>query len=73
EARSIYAVVASSALGTGSLPFGGFVERNRWIESFMRGFRFDTTLRGSGNGGHLYGTTLPTEDKRALIEFLKTL
>lgn len=219
EARSVYTVVASSALGTGSLPFGGFVERNRWIESFMRdlappafpgaldavlvergrqifagacaachdprgprvgsaipvsevgtdpehvntwtqadadrmnrltgflgmenatmlpaqgyvarpltgvwllapylhngsvptladllapradrpavfhrgydvvdtervgfvatgreaerrGFRFDTAQRGNGNGGHLYGTTLPPQDKLALIEFLKTL
>jgi len=27
---------------------------------------------GNGNGGHLYGTTLPAEEKRALIEHLKT-
>ncbi len=27
---------------------------------------------GNGNGGHLYGTMLSTEDKRALIEYLKT-
>lgn len=42
-------------------------------EAERRGFRFDTTLRGNGNGGHLFGTTLPDDDKRALIEFLKTL
>jgi hypothetical protein len=24
------------------------------------------------NRGHLFGTTLPDDDKRALIEFLKT-
>jgi processive rubber oxygenase RoxA-like protein len=28
--------------------------------------------RGNGNGGHLYGVTLPAEQKRALIEHLKT-
>ena len=37
------------------------------------GFRFDTSLRGNGNGGHLYGTDLSETDKTALIEFLKTL
>ena len=36
-------------------------------------FLFDTTLRGDGNGGHLYGTELPDEEKTALIEYLKTL
>jgi hypothetical protein len=30
------------------------------------------TCRGNGNGGHLYGTALPPDDKRALIEHLKT-
>jgi mono/diheme cytochrome c family protein len=38
-----------------------------------KGFRFDTTLKGNGNAGHEYGTTLPEADKRALIEFMKTL
>ena len=28
--------------------------------------------RGNGNGGHLWGTELPPDDKRALIEYLKT-
>ncbi len=28
--------------------------------------------RGNGNGGHLYGTALPPDEKRALIEHLKT-
>ena len=37
------------------------------------GFRFDTSLKGNGNGGHIYGTDLSEEDKTALIEFLKTL
>ncbi|HUR34847.1 MAG TPA: hypothetical protein VM032_13690 [Vicinamibacterales bacterium] len=34
--------------------------------------RFDTTVPGNGNGGHVYGTTLPDEDKRAIVEYLKT-
>ena len=37
------------------------------------GVRFDTSLRGNGNGGHVYGTELPPAEKDALIEFLKTL
>ena len=34
---------------------------------------FDTSLRGNSNSGHLYGTQLAADDKRALLEFLKTL
>ena len=30
-----------------------------------RFLRYDTTLPGNGNGGHVYGTTLSDEDKRA--------
>jgi hypothetical protein len=33
---------------------------------------YDTNLPANSNAGHLYGTTLPAEDKRALIEYLKT-
>jgi hypothetical protein len=36
-------------------------------------FRYDTSLPGNGNGGHAYGTDLPADQKKALIEFLKTL
>jgi hypothetical protein len=35
-------------------------------------FRFDTRLPGNGNGGHLYGTQLSDDEKRSLIEYLKT-
>lgn len=40
-------------------------------------FHFDTTVlhNGNGNGGHegpAYGTDLPAEQKRALLEYLKT-
>ncbi|HTW70649.1 MAG TPA: cytochrome c [Acetobacteraceae bacterium] len=34
---------------------------------------FDTALPGNGNAGHLYGTGLSDTDKRALLEYLKTL
>ena len=26
---------------------------------------FDTSLRGNGNGGHIYGTDLPADDRQA--------
>ena len=38
-----------------------------------RGFLLDTTQRGNGAGGHLYGTQLSDTEKRQLIEYLKTL
>jgi hypothetical protein len=41
-------------------------------EAERTGTVYDTTLAGNGNAGHLYGTDLPDEDKRALIEYLKT-
>jgi hypothetical protein len=34
---------------------------------------FDTTRRGLGNSGHTWGVDLTAEQKRDLIEFLKTL
>jgi hypothetical protein len=34
--------------------------------------RYDTTVPGNSNAGHLYGTTLSDEDKRALVEYMKT-
>lgn len=42
-------------------------------EAQRLGFRVDTTQRGNGNDGHLYGTALPKADKDALIEYMKTL
>ncbi len=36
------------------------------------GWLLDTRLPGNGNGGHLYGTDLTPEQKRALLEYLKT-
>ena len=37
------------------------------------GTPIDVTLPGNSNEGHLYGTNLSADDKRALLEFLKTL
>ena len=34
--------------------------------------RYDTSVPGNGNTGHVYGTTLADEDKRAIVEYLKT-
>ena len=42
-------------------------------EAQRLGFRFDTSLKGNGNQGHLYGTKLSASDKRALLEYMKTL
>jgi mono/diheme cytochrome c family protein len=36
-------------------------------------FRYDTTLPGNNNGGHVYGTTLSPEEKDALVEYMKRL
>lgn len=37
------------------------------------GTQFDTTQPGNSNGGHAYGSALAAEEKRALLEYLKTL
>jgi len=37
------------------------------------GTPLNTRLRGNGNGGHDFGTALPSADKAALLEYLKTL
>jgi hypothetical protein len=42
-------------------------------EADAAGRLFDTAQPGNGNAGHLYGTDLPDADKRALLEYLKTL
>ena len=34
--------------------------------------RYDTTVPGNDNGGHEYGTTLADDDKRAVVEYLKS-
>jgi len=37
------------------------------------GFRYDTSEPGNSNAGHLWGTMLSAHDKKAMVEFLKTL
>jgi hypothetical protein len=37
------------------------------------GFLQDSSVEGNANTGHLWGTTLPPEQKRALVEYMKTL
>jgi len=49
----------------------GFISRGTTANRI--GFKFDTSERGNGNGGHTYGTNLPASEKRALIEYMKTL
>lgn len=39
----------------------------------QEGFRYDTSVPGNGNQGHVYGTDLAPESKRDLLEYLKTL
>ncbi|MBO3457477.1 cytochrome c [Aetokthonos hydrillicola Thurmond2011] len=36
-------------------------------------FKFDTKLPGNSNSGHLYGTDLSSEEKEALVEYMKKL
>lgn len=36
-------------------------------------FRYDTSVPGNGNGGHVYGTDLEPQEKQAIVEYLKTL
>jgi cytochrome c peroxidase len=49
----------------GFVSSGPAAERNGW--------RLDVTVRGNGNQGHNYGTNLTSEEKQALLEYLKTL
>jgi hypothetical protein len=41
-------------------------------EGGVRSFEFDTTLPGSSNAGHAFGTLLGDEEKTQLIEYLKS-
>ncbi|MGC2661867.1 MAG: hypothetical protein WA324_28240 [Bryobacteraceae bacterium] len=49
----------------------GFVSTGPEAERI--GFRYDTSVPGNSNSGHLWGTTLGAEDKKAMVEYLKTL
>jgi hypothetical protein len=47
----------------------GFVSSGPDAE--REGWKYDTTVKGNSNSGHLYGTDLAPEDKLALVEYLK--
>lgn len=49
----------------------GYVSSGAGAEKL--GWKYDTTVRGNSNAGHLYGTNLAPEDKLDLLEYLKTL
>ena len=49
----------------------GFISSGAAAEA--EGVRFDTSLRGNSNKGHTYGASLPSLDREALLEYLKTL
>ncbi len=49
----------------------GFMTGGADAERF--GWRFDARVRGNGNQGHSYGVDLSPNDKRVLLEYLKTL
>jgi hypothetical protein len=49
----------------------GFVSQGP--EAQRRGTRHDVTQRAGGNLGHVFGTELSSEEKDALVEYLKTL
>ena len=49
----------------------GFVSTGPEAERGARSY--DTSPPGNSNAGHTYGTELPAADKRALLEYLKTL
>lgn len=49
----------------------GFVSEG--VDAKAKGFLLDTAVRGNGNAGHEYGTSLPVADKAALIEYMKRL
>lgn len=43
------------------------------LTSYQRRKIYDTTQRGRGNGGHRYGDELSHEERKAVIEYLKSL
>jgi len=48
----------------------GFIS-NLANEGAHQYFRFDTSLPGNNNTGHVYGTTLTPDEKDAIVEFMK--
>ena len=63
----------SRRCGTRAVPVSGCaaVELDSGCMPEDAGWLYHTAIKGNGNGGHLYGTDLPAEDKAALVEYLK--
>ena len=49
----------------------GFVS-DKESDGTQKFFKYDTSKPANGNQGHEYGVDLPSEQKQALIEYLKT-
>jgi hypothetical protein len=49
----------------------GFIADGPEAQSVGR--RYDTSVVGNSNAGHLWGTQLAPSDKDALVEYMKTL
>jgi hypothetical protein len=49
----------------------GFVSTDRGSDGRMFS-EYDTTVPGNSNAGHVYGTTLPADDKDSIVEYVKT-
>ena len=49
----------------------GFISSGKEAES--QGWRYEVAIQGNGNQGHSYGTELSTDDRKSLLEYLKTL
>ena len=49
----------------------GFISEGEGAQ--RSGIQFDTKLPGNSNAGHTYGVDLTPTQKKALVEFLKTL
>jgi mono/diheme cytochrome c family protein len=49
----------------------GFVNTGSEAEKY--GSLVDTSVEGNGNAGHLWGVNLPADQKKALVEYMKTL
>ncbi|HEY7326934.1 MAG TPA: hypothetical protein VH592_04815 [Gemmataceae bacterium] len=49
----------------------GFIHQGS--EAMPVGSRYDTAVEGNSNIGHTYGTDLKDDEKKALVEYLKTL
>lgn len=50
----------------------GFVS-NLVEEKGKKFFKFDTKIPGNSNSGHSYGTDLSSDDKDAIVEYMKQL